>query len=227
MNTDIQVILQTLLITMPIFLLSLSVHEAAHAAAAYRLGDPTAYHLGRVTINPLPHIDWFGTVFLPIISTMLGGFALVGWAKPVPVDWRNLRNIRRDDSLIALAGPASNIALSLVFLAIYVVCSLAGLFSNAATAGIGEPVEKMIVYSLRINISLAVFNMIPIPPLDGSHIVANVLPDELSERYRSLGVYGILIILLLLNFTPLSRVLSATVHGIYMLYLSLLGAIVG
>jgi Zn-dependent protease len=215
---DFQAILQNLLVMMPIFLLSLSVHEAAHAAAAYYLGDPTARDMGRVTINPIPHIDPIGTLLMPILSTLMGGVAMIGWAKPVPVDWRNLRNIRRDDSLIALAGPASNVILSVLFFILLALCLSGVIPTQDGTAG--ELVLRFARYGLVINIALAVFNMIPIPPLDGSHIVANVLPDEAAEKYRSLSMYGIIILLLLLNFTPLRGFLGAAVNGVVNLYMS-------
>jgi Zn-dependent protease len=222
---DIQSAIQTLLITMPIFLLSLSVHEAAHAAAANYLGDPTAFYQGRVTLNPLPHIDWIGTVLLPIMSTLIGGFAFIGWAKPVPVDWRNLKDIRRDDTIIALAGPASNIVLSIVFFAATAALAASGMHLEGGS--IGEVLQRFCSYGMIINITLAVFNMIPIPPLDGSHLVANALPPRLSEQYRSLGIYGVLLLLLLLNFTPLNGLLRAVISGVYSLYMGVLQMIVG
>lgn len=216
---DFYQIVQNLLITMPIFWLSLSVHEAAHAATAYYLGDPTARNLGRVTLNPLPHIDLLGTVILPILSTITGGVVFIGWAKPVPVDWRNLSNIRRDDSLIAVAGPASNILLSLVcVLGIIIYTQVVG--NNPVPGSAAEVIGKFLQYGMIINVALAVFNMMPVPPLDGSHVVANVLPDDLADRYRSMGMYGILLLLLLLNFTPLRSVLNGIIHGIINLYLA-------
>jgi Zn-dependent protease len=217
---DIQSSVQTLLITMPVFLLSLSVHEAAHAAMADWLGDPTARYEGRVTLNPVPHIDLLGTIILPIISTLTAGFALVGWAKPVPVDWRNLRNVKRDDTLIALAGPASNVILSLVFLAGMALVVMTGMSWTEGT--VGDVLMRLFRYGIIINIALAAFNMIPIPPLDGSHVLANVLPPALSERYRALGFYGIFLLLLLLNFTPLGRLLSAVVGAVFNGYIGLL-----
>jgi Zn-dependent protease len=220
---DFQAILQNLLVMMPIFLLSLSVHEAAHAAAAYYLGDPTARDLGRVTINPIPHIDPIGTLLMPILSTLMGGVAMIGWAKPVPVDWRNLRNVRRDDTIIALAGPASNVVLSVVFFVVLAMC-LSGVIP-ATDGTFGELVLRFARYGLVINIALAVFNMIPIPPLDGSHVVANVLPYEAAEKYRSLSMYGIIILLLLLNFTPMRGFLGAAVNGVVGLYMSIWQAI--
>lgn len=217
---DFQAIFQNLLVTMPIFLLSLSVHEAAHAATAYFLGDPTARSLGRVTINPVPHIDPIGTLLMPIISTMLGGFAMIGWAKPVPIDWRNLRNIRRDDTLIAIAGPISNLLLAFVFVAGLAFVDSGTMDVSAGT--VGELLYRFSRYGLIINVALAMFNMIPIPPLDGSHVLANALPNDLAEKYRAFGVYGIFLLLILLNFTPLNRVLNAVIGGMVNLYLGLI-----
>ncbi|MCU0424539.1 MAG: site-2 protease family protein [Candidatus Kapabacteria bacterium] len=214
---DFQSIISNLLVTMPIFLLSLSVHEAAHALSAYYLGDTTARDLGRVTLNPVPHIDFLGTIVMPVLSAFTGGAALIGWAKPVPVDWRNLRNIRRDDTLIALAGPASNIVLSVLFFAGLVVATNGTI--DVSTGTPGELFYRFMRYGLIINIALAVFNMIPIPPLDGSHVVANTLPDDMADKYRSMGLYGMIILLLLLNFTPLRGLLSSVIVGIYYWYM--------
>jgi Zn-dependent protease len=217
---DFQAIFQNLLVTMPIFLLSLSVHEAAHAATAYYLGDPTAKSLGRVTINPLPHIDPIGTILMPIISSLTGGFAMIGWAKPVPIDWRNLRNIRRDDTLIAIAGPASNLILAFVFVGGLAIAGSGVLETSAGTAG--ELLYRFSHYGLIINVALAMFNMIPIPPLDGSHVLANVLPDDIAHKYRSVGIYGIFLLLILMNFTPLGRILSRMIGSVVNLYLDIL-----
>lgn len=214
---DFQSIISNLLVTMPIFLLSLSVHEAAHALSAYYLGDTTARDLGRVTLNPVPHIDFLGTIVMPVLSAFTGGAALIGWAKPVPVDWRNLRNVRRDDTLIALAGPASNIVLSVLFFAGLVVATNGTI--DVSTGTPGELFYRFMRYGLIINIALAVFNMIPIPPLDGSHVVANTLPDDMADKYRSMGLYGMIILLLLLNFTPLRGLLSSVIVGIYYWYM--------
>lgn len=205
---------------MPIFLLSLSVHEAAHAATAYYLGDPTARSLGRVTLNPVPHIDPIGTILMPILSSLMGGFAMIGWAKPVPIDWRNLRNVKRDDTLIAIAGPASNLVLAFVFVAGLAVVGSGAMDTSAGTAG--ELLYRFSRYGLIINVALAMFNMIPIPPLDGSHVLANVLPDDLAEKYRAMSMYGIFILLILLNFTPLSRVLNAVIGSVVNLYVGLI-----
>jgi Zn-dependent protease len=214
---DIQSIIQNILVTTPIFLLSLSVHEAAHAMAANYLGDSTAKDLGRATLNPLPHIDFLGTIVMPILSAFSGGVAMIGWAKPVPVDWRNLKNARRDDTIIALAGPASNIILSFFFFAGMLVVYSGAI--DVSTGTLGELARRLLQYGLIINIALAVFNMIPIPPLDGSHVVANALPDDIADKYRSMGVYGIILLLLLLNFTPLRGALSAVIRGIYSFYM--------
>ena len=188
--------------------------------AAWYLGDPTARNLGRVTLNPIAHIDFLGTIVMPILSAFTGGMAMIGWAKPVPVDWRNLRNVRRDDTLIALAGPASNIVLSLFFFAAMLLVYSGHI--DVSTGTVGELFRRFAQYGLIINIALAVFNMIPIPPLDGSHVLANSLPDDLADRYRSMGLYGMIILLVLLNFTPLRGLLSAVIQGVYGLYMDVL-----
>ncbi len=217
---DLHAAFMNLLITMPVFLLSLSVHEAAHAAMALRCGDDTAYSEGRVTINPIPHIDIIGTLLMPTLSIFTGGFAFIGWAKPVPVDWRNLNNPRRDDTLIALAGPASNIVLSLIFLAV-----LAGvLYSplDMSAGSLGELLMKISRYGVMINVSLAVFNMIPIPPLDGSHVVANALPHEMAEKYQSIAGYGFFILLFIMNVPAIRQLFSGIIRSILSAYFSVL-----
>jgi Zn-dependent protease len=217
---DFQSILQNLLVTMPIFLLSLSVHEAAHAATAYFLGDPTARSLGRVTLNPVPHIDPIGTILMPLISSIMGGFAMIGWAKPVPIDWQNLRNVRRDDTLIAVAGPASNLVLAFVFVAGLAFVGSGAMDTSQGT--VGELLYRFSRYGLIINVALAMFNMIPIPPLDGSHVLANALPADLAEKYRAMSMYGIFILLILLNFTPLRHILNTVIGSVVSLYVSLI-----
>lgn len=196
---------------MPVLILSLSVHEAAHAASALYFGDPTARDLGRVTINPVAHVDIIGTLILPILAVFTFGFALIGWAKPVPVNPQNLGNYRRDNSLIALAGPVSNIILSVVFLLIAVIFLLTGIASGGEDVGMF--IYRLIDYGIRINVALAIFNMLPIPPLDGSHVLKYFLPPKAAESYSRVGAYGFFILIVLLNvpvFSNFLRLLIST-----------------
>ena len=165
-------------------------HECAHGWVALRLGDPTAKEAGRLTLNPLKHVDPVGTVLLPgilILLRVMGIQTIIfGWAKPVPIDFRRLKNPKRDMIGVALAGPAVNIL-------------LAFLLSRFVHTNYSFKVMEMLVLAIFINLLLAVFNMIPIPPLDGSRLVMGLLPNRLAFEYAKLERYGILIVILLLS----------------------------
>jgi Zn-dependent protease len=168
-----------------IVLASLTVHEAAHAWTADRLGDPTARILGRVSLNPIVHIDLVGTIILPLVATF-SGLPILGWAKPVPVNTSRLREPKRDFMLVAAAGPASNIALAVL---------AAGVFH--ATGGfLGGPslITSLTVMTVSINLLLAVFNMIPVPPLDGGNVLAGLLPDTFDNAIHAMRQYGFIIL---------------------------------
>ena len=176
-----------------IFLLSLSIHEAAHAWTAQKMGDPTARYLGRVTLNPLAHIDLFGTIIFPLMSLVTGAM-FFGWAKPVPVDLNQMKDRKMGDILVSLAGPASNVILAIFFfIAMKVVYS-----SPSIQASLGEfaqPVVRTLFTGLSMNVVLAVFNMIPIPPLDGSHVLQNLLPPRAAEAFETIRPYGFFILM--------------------------------
>ncbi|HXW05095.1 MAG TPA: site-2 protease family protein [Vicinamibacterales bacterium] len=165
-------------VPLAIVLLSLTVHEAAHAWTADRLGDPTARMLGRVSLNPVVHIDPIGTLLLPLLAA-LSNFPVIGWAKPVPVNTSRLRDPRRDFMLVAAAGPLSNIGLALV--AATLLRLFTGDFSLAAA---------VLDMSVRINIFLAVFNLIPIPPLDGGNVLAGLLPPSAASIFVAIRPFG-------------------------------------
>ena len=187
--------IESIVYVLPVLLFSVIIHECAHGYVAEWWGDPTARMLGRLTLNPLPHIDVFGSILVPGMLLLSGSGILFGWAKPVPVTPENFRDRRMGDITVSLAGPASNILLALGFAAILAV---AALISGGAPS---EAVWQLCTYGILLNFVLAVFNLLPIPPLDGSHVVANLLPRPAAYAYRSMGQYGLLIVFLML-FIP-------------------------
>jgi Zn-dependent protease len=174
-----------------VLIVSLSVHEAAHAWMADRLGDSTARLLGRLTLNPLAHIDWIGTVFFPLLA-IYSGLPLIGWAKPVPVNWANLRHPRRDFAAVAIAGPISNILLALAGAAIFTtVLSMV----RAGSAEAMSPVVLDVLFQfIYLNVFLAVFNMLPIPPLDGGNVLSGLVPESIARVIDSMRPWGFLIL---------------------------------
>ena len=177
--------------------IAITFHEAAHGYVAHRLGDNTAYDLGRVSFNPIRHIDPFGTLMMPAILLMAHSPFLFGYAKPVPVNFRALRNPRTDMVLVALAGPATNIALALIAAAAFHVVEL--LPANAA-----QWTFDNLKNALLINVILAIFNMMPIPPLDGGRVAVGLLPNALARPLSRLEPFGMLILISLLILLPLA-----------------------
>lgn len=180
--------------------LSLSVHEAAHAWTALKCGDTTARDLGRLTLNPVAHIDPFMSVLLPAVLYLTSGF-LFGGARPVPVAFHRLRNPWRDMSLVALAGPASNFCLAVLFTLAFKLTHEAGMQPNQVLPGVLRD-------SAFVNLLLAAFNLIPIPPLDGSRVMAWILPESMREAYGRIEPFGLLIVIGLWFFGPLGRLVA-------------------
>jgi Zn-dependent protease len=183
-------------ITFIVLLFSLTVHETAHAWTASRLGDPTARQLGRVSLNPIVHADLVGTVLFPLLA-IIGNLPLLGWAKPVPVNVRNLRRGRRDYVLVAAAGPASNLILA-------VLASIGLGLITISPMRLGEPnvsapLASLLSTAILTNVLLAVFNMIPIPPLDGGNVLGGLLPRQIGAKYDALiRPYGFILLYALL-----------------------------
>ncbi|WP_026443762.1 site-2 protease family protein [Pseudacidobacterium ailaaui] len=194
-----------------VLLFALSLHEAAHAWMAARLGDPTARMLGRVTLNPAKHIDLLGTILIPLAMLFLSRGFLFGWAKPTPVTTRNFKNIVRDDILSTLAGPVSNVLAAVVSLLLLAVIARTTVIGNLmikqlvmfgapsqdlmAASPIIAPLVVLLYLGILLNLFLAAFNLLPLPPLDGSHILRHMLPYSALRVYDSLGMISLVLIL--------------------------------
>jgi Zn-dependent protease len=191
---------------LPILLFSIVVHEVAHGWMALRLGDPTARDSGRLTLNPIPHIDPIGSIAIPILSYITAGSVFIAWAKPVPVNPANFNNFRRDDILVSIVGPFSNLLVAFCCAVFYVLTERflgpLKLIENNFQREIAAFLIHMFAAGITLNIFLAVFNLIPVPPLDGSHVLSAILPAEIGERYRQIGFFGILLVIMLMRLDP-------------------------
>jgi Zn-dependent protease len=192
--------LQTVLFVAPVLLFSVIAHEYAHGYVALQHGDPTARDLGRLTWNPVKHIDPFLTILMPLMMGLASNWRIMlGAAKPVPVDPRNYRNYRRGDIAVSLAGVATNLILAVVCTILIAIFGLLARGVPALGTSVGV-IQVMMIYGVAINLMLIAFNLIPIPPLDGSHVVKHMLPQPWSQRYEQLGRFGFLILIALLYF---------------------------
>jgi Zn-dependent protease len=198
---DSAYVLRELLIAVFPILIAITFHEVAHGFVAYKFGDPTARMMGRLTLNPLAHIDPIGTVIIPLMLFILSkGTFIFGTAKPVPVNFYNLRNPRRDSALVSAAGPAVNILIAFVSILLLIfIYKILNIFIHSAFIGqkVIAPLNKMLLYSVSFNIFIAAFNLLPVPPLDGGRIVTSLLPPKYSFQFSKIEPYGILIVLIL------------------------------
>jgi len=191
-----------------VLLFAISVHESAHAWMANRLGDPTAKMMGRISLNPLVHMDLFGTILLPAMLILLG-FPPFGYAKPTPVDNRNFKNLVRDDILTAVAGPISNFLtafIAVICLALILHGSAGGISPFFRGTDVAGPLAKMFELAILINVILAVFNLIPLPPLDGSHVIRHFLSYDTLKVYDRVGYFGLVIVMFVLPMVGCSVV---------------------
>ncbi len=197
---------------------------------ALRLGDPTAKAMGRITLNPIPHIDLIGSIVVPLVCLLTPGGFFIAWAKPVPVNPLNFRNYRRDDLLVSVVGPLSNLAVAfLCVICSVLLLSLSDLFSPTLPVFVLDAYNFLVAMfygGIQINIVLAIFNLLPIPPLDGSHVLASFLPDRLSQQYRHIGFFGIFLLILLMQTAGFRSFFSAIVSAVALPFEQLIHAFI-
>jgi len=207
---------------LPILLFSIVVHEVAHGWMALRLGDSTARDSGRLTLNPIPHIDPIGSIVIPLLSYLTAGSVFIAWAKPVPINPANFRNYRRDDILVSVIGPFSNLLVAFCCAVFYILLERffgpIKLIENNFQREIATFLIHMFAAGITLNIFLAVFNLIPVPPLDGSHVLSSLLPAEIGERFRQIGFFGILLVIMLMRLDPVRNFLLMVVMTVQIPY---------
>ena len=193
-----------------VLVFAFSIHECAHAWVAWRLGDPTARMLGRITLNRIKHMDPWGSVAMPMIAMLMGGLPLIGWAKPTPVTSRNFKNFKRDDILVTLAGPASNLLVAAACLLLLLLLKhssqegaasvfivlMGGLSPEQSTSAL-FPFAVLLYMGILVNLAMLIFNLIPIPPLDGSRVLLHFLPYNAARHYEKIGYFGFILIFII------------------------------
>ena len=200
-------------------LLAITLHEWGHAWASSRLGDPTARLLGRVSLNPIRHIDPIGTILMPLVLLMLGGFVF-GWAKPVPVDERNLAAPRRDMALIAIAGPLANLVMAGGWVVVHL---LSVSLVDSGIGWLGTPLQLMARVGIILNVVLCVLNLLPLPPLDGSALVAWGLPERMAAAYLQIAPYGLFLLIALVATGLLGRIMNPPIQALLGIFSALSG----
>lgn len=215
-NIDVLDLVSHLLIYMVVLILAISVHEAGHAWVSYKYGDDTAYMLGRVTLNPVAHTDPIGTLLIPILSfvfgAMGGGLAripLIGWGKPTPVNPRKWSNYKQANVMVSIAGICGNLILAIIGFAIFkTLLETDVINAENVDQGIVKPLVIFLQYMIFLNVSLAVFNLLPFPPLDGSKVLSTFLPQSAQPIFAVLEQYGFLILLLLVYWGVLGYIIG-------------------
>ncbi len=215
------------LVILPVLLFSVVLHELAHGWMALKLGDPTARDQGRLTLNPIPHIDLFGSIVIPLLSLAAAGSVFIAWAKPVPVNPANFSNPRRDDVLVSAVGPITNLVIS--FGCTVAVIILVFLGRNILTGDqpllekVLDFLQRMFYGGIFLNIVLAVFNLIPVPPLDGSHLLAAVLPASLAARFRSIGFLGVFALIALMRVPFFNEAFRVVTDSLFAPFRAMIG----
>ena len=212
-----------LILQLPPLMLAISVHEMAHGYMAFRRGDYTAKMLGRVTLNPIKHIDPVGTVFVPLMLALSGTGILFGWAKPVPVNSFNFKSPRRDNAIVSLAGPASNFLLAIILALVFRILLWVPGYNTIMASPVFKPLAFMLIFGIRISVVLGVFNLFPVHPLDGSHILQGLLPPHQAQVYSRHERYGFLILIVLL----VSGLLWRIIGPFYSVIMGLISAVFG
>jgi Zn-dependent protease len=211
-----------LIVKIPVLLFAITIHEYSHGKAAYSLGDPTPKLAGRLTLNPISHIDLFGTIIMPVLLFLLtDGRMVFGYAKPVPINPYYFKNPKKGMALSAMAGPGVNMlmAITFSFLLRVVMSGLEGKVPDPYWGWFAAPLSFMFFYGILMNVVLAVLNMIPIPPLDGSRVMFWLLPERQAQAYYRLEPYGMFILLFLIMFGVLGKIITPIIRPILMLLL--------